>query len=62
MDGEKNREQDWFWEGNIQEQVIEYMRDEEGFTILSPGNPVGVEQGLEIVAERNLDGVSCIAS
>ena len=56
MDGEKNREQDWFWEGNIQERVIEYMRDEEGFTILSPGHPSGVEQGLEIVAERNLDG------
>jgi hypothetical protein len=58
MDGEKNREQDWFWEGNVQERVIEYMRDEEGFTILSPGSPMGVEQGLEIVAERNLDGVS----
>jgi len=58
MDGEKNREQDWFWEGNVQERVIEYMRDDEGFTILSSGNPVGVEQGLEIAAERDIDGVS----
>ncbi len=58
MDGEKGREQDWFWEGNVQERVIEYMRDEEGFTILSPGHPVGSEQGLEIVAERNLEGIS----
>jgi hypothetical protein len=58
MDGEWSREQDWFWEGNIQERVIEYMRDEEGFTILSPGHPAASEQGLEIVAERSLDGVS----
>src|SRR5205809_8113691 len=58
MDGEWSREQDWFWEGNVQERVIEYMRDEEGFTILSPGHPMGAEQGLEIVAERTLDGVS----
>src|SRR5207248_8920736 len=55
--GERNREQDWFWEGNVQERVIEYMREEEGFTILSPGHPVGVERGLEIVAERSADGI-----
>jgi hypothetical protein len=58
MDGERNREQDWFWEGNVQERVIEYMRDEEGFSILSPGHPTGTEQGLEVVAERNIEGVS----
>src|SRR4051794_17025934 len=58
MDSERSREQDWFWEGNIQERVIEYMRDEEGFTILSPGHPMGAEQGLEVVAERTLEGVS----
>ena len=58
MDTERNNEQDWFSEANVQERVIEYMRDEEGFTILSPGHPVGAEQGLEIVAERNLDGIS----
>lgn len=57
MDGEKSREQDWFWEGNIEERVIEYMREEEGFTILSPGSPAGAEQGLEIAAERDNDGV-----
>jgi hypothetical protein len=58
MDGERNREQEWFSEGNVQERVIEYMRDEEGFAILSPGHPSGAEQGLEIVAERNLEGIS----
>ncbi|HKP53011.1 MAG TPA: hypothetical protein VJ183_10195 [Chloroflexia bacterium] len=58
MDSEWNREQDWFWEGNVQERVIEYMRDEEGFTILSPGHPGGTEQGLEIVSERTLDNIT----
>jgi hypothetical protein len=31
------------------------MRSEEGFTILSTGQPVSGEQGLEIVAERMVD-------
>jgi hypothetical protein len=46
------RSQDWFWEGNIQAQVLAYMQGEEGFTILSPGHPLPSEQGLEIAAER----------
>src|SRR5215471_4992237 len=58
MDSEQSQERDWFREGNIQERVIEYLEDEEGFTILSPGHSFGSEQGLEIVAERNVDGVA----
>ncbi len=58
MEGEWKREDDWFWEGNVQARVIEYMKVEEGFSILSPGHPVPAEQGLEIVAERTNDGVS----
>ena len=58
MESEWRREDDWFWEGNIQERVIEYMKAEEGFTILSPGHPVPTEQGLEVVAERATDGVT----
>lgn len=46
------RKQDWFWEVNIQSCVLDYMRQEEGFSILSPGQPVPGEHGLEIVAER----------
>jgi hypothetical protein len=57
MDGEWSREQDWFWEGNIQERVLEYMRAEEGFTILSFGHTVASEQGLEVVAERTTDEI-----
>ena len=58
MDNDQDQEQAWFSEGSIQEQVIEYLRDEEGFTILSPGHPVEAEQGLKIVAERNNAGMS----
>jgi hypothetical protein len=52
MEGEWSREQDWSWEGNVQECVLEYMQNEEGFVILSPGQPMAAEQGLEIVAEH----------
>ena len=55
MDGEWNREQDWFWEGNIQTNLLDYMQNEEGFTILSTSDPVSAEQGVEIVAERTQD-------
>ena len=58
MDGEWRREQDWFWEGSIQAHVLAYLRDVEGFTILSPGEPMPAEQGLEIVAERREAGRS----
>ena len=52
MSDEWHRSHDWFWEGNIQERVLDYMQHEEDFTILSPGEPVAAEQGVEIVAER----------
>lgn len=50
------RSQDWFWEGNIQVQVLAYMQGEEGYTILSPGQPLPSEQGVEIAAEKPLEG------
>ena len=55
MEGECSREQDWFWEGNVRERVLDYMQREEGFTILSPGQALSAEQGVEIVAERNVN-------
>ncbi len=48
------RHQDWFWEGNVQARVLAYM-EEEGFTILSLGDPSPAEQGVEIAAERNAE-------
>jgi hypothetical protein len=58
MEDDWKREDDWFWEGNIQQSVVDYMKTEEGFTILSPGHPVPAEQGLEILAERSQQGVT----
>jgi hypothetical protein len=58
MHSEQRQDRNWFREGNIQERVIEFLEDEEGFTILSPGHSVGPEQGLEIVAERYVDGIA----
>jgi hypothetical protein len=58
MEEDWKREDDWFWEGNIQESVINYMKTEEGFTILSPGHPAPAEQGLEILAERSQQSVT----
>lgn len=58
MENEWRREDDWFWEGNVQERVIEYMKGEEGFTVLSPGHPAPSEQGLEVVAQRSNEGIS----
>src|SRR5215203_2423634 len=52
---EWSREKDWFWEVNVQSAVLGYMQADEGFVILSAGQPVSGEQGLEIVAERNMD-------
>lgn len=51
MDREWRREDDWFWEGNIQIRVLDYLQEEEGFAVLSPGQPNPAEQGVEIVAE-----------
>jgi hypothetical protein len=52
MEGEWRRDQEWFWEGNVVARVLDYMQQEEGFTILSPGESLAAEQGVEIVAER----------
>lgn len=43
---------DWFAEGTIQEHVLAYLETEEGYTILSRGQPSLTEQGIDIVAER----------
>ena len=58
MENEWKRDDDWFWEGNIQERVIEHMKSEEGFSILSPGMPMPSEQGVEVLAQRSNDGVT----
>ena len=54
MDGEWSRENDWYWEGNVQAAVLDFMEEKEEFTILSSGEPSSSEQGVEIVAERSV--------
>lgn len=58
MSKEWSREDEWFWEGNVQSAVLDYMRNVEEFTILRSGQPDSSEQGLEIVAERQLERLS----
>src|SRR4051794_15701932 len=55
MEAEWSRAQDWSWEGNIQERVLDYMQNEEDFVVLSPGQPSASEQGIEIVAEHDVN-------
>jgi hypothetical protein len=58
MDGQEGQEQqEWYREGVVQQHVLDFMQNQEEFTILSPGQ-VGGEQGVEIVAERTVDGRS----
>ncbi|MEA2572816.1 MAG: hypothetical protein QOH93_114 [Chloroflexia bacterium] len=52
MEEQWRRSHDWFWEGNLQERVLDYMQNDEGLTILSPGQPTAQESGIEIVAEK----------
>lgn len=55
MEGAWNREQEWFWEGNVRARVLEYMQEIENFTILSSGQLASSEHGVEIVAERLIE-------
>ncbi|HVF98234.1 MAG TPA: hypothetical protein VND68_00215 [Chloroflexia bacterium] len=52
MEENWRRSRDWFWEGNLQERMLDYMQNDEGLTILSPGQPTAQEIGIEIVAEK----------
>lgn len=58
VDSDWSRENDWFWEGNVQGAVLDYMQNEEEFSILSSGQAGAAEQGLEIVAERTVGEVA----
>lgn len=58
MPDEWSREDDWYWEGNIQAAMLDHMQNVEDFTILSSGQANPSEQGLEIVAEHQLESRS----
>lgn len=45
---------DWFWEGNVQQKIIDYVNNQEGFQIVHFSNPKAKGkqgQGPDIVAE-----------
>ena len=54
MDGITEHDREWFLEGAVQERVLDYMQNEESFTILSQGQE-GAGIGVEIVAERTVE-------
>ena len=42
----------WFWEGNVQSRVIDYLRAH-GYEIRSSADTASHQQGIDIVAERD---------
>ena len=52
---EWDKTQDWFWEGNVQNRIIEYMKEVEGFKIVKEADPLSKERGPDILAERRLN-------
>jgi hypothetical protein len=45
---------DWFWEGNVQNRIIEYMIKNEGFQIVRCSDTRTKERGPDILAQRRL--------
>jgi len=48
-----DKTQDWFWEGNIQEKIVNYMKKKEKFVIIRKSNTGARERGPDILAKRN---------
>jgi hypothetical protein len=42
----------WFWEGNVQEKVVEYLVTQ-NYQITSQADTASHQQGIDIVAKRN---------
>ncbi|MEM1985456.1 MAG: hypothetical protein QXG36_02860 [Nitrososphaeria archaeon] len=57
-DKEWDKTYDWFWEGNVQNRIKEYMKRKEGFKIVHVSNPMTKEQGPDILAKRKIDNGS----
>lgn len=54
------KQNDWFWEGNVQKRIIEYMKNAEGFEILESADTLSKARGPDILAEKS--GVKRIVS
>ena len=50
--GKWNKTKDWFWEGNVQLKIADFMREKENFTKIEVADTLKKEQGPDIRAER----------
>ena len=48
-----DKTEDWFWEGNVQEKIVQYMKDTEGFGIIETSDTRKKKPGPDILGERN---------
>ncbi len=47
-----NKKQDWFWEGNVQDEIVGYMKNQERFKIIKRANPIKRTRGSDILAQK----------
>jgi hypothetical protein len=45
-----DKSQDWFWEGNVQERIREYMKDVEKFEIMRESDTLNKSHGPAFLA------------
>lgn len=50
-----DKTKEWFWEGNIQNKIVEYMQNVEHFTRIKVADTLRKEPGPDIKAERKLE-------
>lgn len=48
-----DKTQDWFWEGHIQERIVNYMQHEERYEIIKKSNTYSKQKGPDILARKN---------
>jgi len=49
---EWDKRHDWFWEGNVQEKIVEYMKNVDKFDVLSESNTFEKTPGPDILAKH----------
>jgi len=50
---EWDKSQDWFWEGNVQQKIVEYIRNIEKFEVLLASNTLEKRRGPDILSRRD---------
>jgi len=47
-----DKKHDWFWEGNVQDKIIDYMKKREGFEIIGRSDTNTRQKGPDILAKK----------